>query len=81
MTTRYIVREDEQPERFAELKAIVERAGGAVGPHGIHVEEWWTTDGLDEEGKPIFVYHYGIQAHPRDATITLTTTSPEGSAP
>lgn len=79
MTKRYIVREGENPERHAELKAMVERAGGAVGQHGIHVEEWWTTDGLRADGKPIFVCHYAIQAHPRDATITTTITRPEGT--
>jgi hypothetical protein len=80
MTKRYLVYEDEDPIRFTELKAVVERGGGRVGD-AIHVEEWWTTDGLDADGKPIFIYHYAIQADPRDATITLTTTSPEGSTP
>lgn len=76
MTTRYIVREDENPIRYAELKAVVERAGGAVGPHGIHVEEWWTTDGLNDDGTPIFVYHYAIRADPRGAIVNLTACKP-----
>jgi len=80
VTSRYIVRENEDPCRFAELKAAVEAAGGAVGPHGIHVEEWWTTDGLHADGSPVFVYHYAIQADPRDAATTITVHSPEGSS-
>lgn len=79
MTSRYLVREQENPTRFAELKAAIERAGGAVASDVIHVEEWWTVDDdLDEHGQPVFTYHYGLRGVPIGTLVNLTITKKDG---
>ena len=73
MTSRYFVRKQENPTRFAELKTAIEKAGGVVSGDAIHVEEWWTIEG-HEDGKPLYVFHYGVRSDPPPTMVTLTIT-------